>query len=177
MFKRFVCTFLCVLLCVSCCPWGVNATESTTSDGGDHPAYKEVPLTDEELFILEAMGSDVHVVSDENYVETVSELIYHASEFSGTVYQLEGLYSLEGDTATVYRILVSDEHSLILGVPLRYVNKEIEDGAWVRVTGIVAVDEAEDGTSSMVFDVVAIEALPAFGQTTFQWDGSSVHQH
>lgn len=176
MFKRMICVFLCGLLCLPLAACGGNAETTSTSAGDRQVTYEEVPLTEEEKSILEAMGSDVNIIANEDYRTTVSELIYHTSSFVGTVYQLEGVFSLDGEEASVFRTLVNGEQTQILGLPLRYLEKEIDNGAWIRVTGIVAEGE-RNGETGTVLDVVAIETLPEYGQANLQWDGSSIHQH
>ena len=176
MIKRILYVFLCGVLCLSMAACGGNAKDESTSSGDPQVAYKEVRLTEEEKSILEAMGSDVNVITDEDYMKTVSEMIYHTAGFAGAVYQMEGVFTFDGENASVYRTLVNGEQTQVLGLPLNCLEKEIDNGAWVRVTGIVAEGET-NGEPATVLDVVAIEALPVCGQATLQWDGSSVHQH
>lgn len=169
MMKRVLSAVLSVVLILSLAACGEKAADGFKTEQVD---YDAVLLTEEEKGILEAMGSDVNVVSDESYVSTVSELIYHTADYVGSVYQLEGVISVDGENVSVYRTLVNGDETQQLGLPLRYMEKEIVDGAWVRVTGVIA--SGENGT---VLDVVAIEAPEEYGQTEFQWDGSDVHQH
>lgn len=175
MMKRILSILLCAALCLSLAACGGNG-DAPSSAAGDAAVYDPVPLTEEEEGILEAMGSDVQGISDEDYIATVGELLYHTADYAGQVFQLEGVLFADGETASVYRTLENGDQTQTLGLPLRYLEKEIASGAWVRVTGIVAQGEV-DGASATVLDVVAIEALSAYGQDTLPWDGASVHQH
>lgn len=169
MFKKFVCAVLCLALCL---PITACAEQKT-----DTPEPSEtVALTEEEQGILEAIGSDIHVVAEEDYISTIAEMIYHTAEYAGQVYQLEGVLSVEGDSVQLYRTLVSEEETLVLGLPLRYLEKDIADGAWVRVTAIVSQDESGEEPTA-VLDVVAIESLAEAGQAELAWDGGEIHQH
>ena len=174
MLKRIFCACLCILLCLSaagCC----NRVTAEAADG-KHPAYEAVPLTDEEKEILELMGSDVNVIAEEDYISMVAELIYHTDSFIGQVFQLEGVFTSDEEGMTVSRNLVNGEQTLVLGLPLQYLHKELVSGSWIRVTGIVS-DVEVDGQCTTVLDVVAVEALEAFGNDSLPWDGSPIHHH
>lgn len=193
MIKKVFCLLFSIVMCLSFAACGgtneSNAevaettavetapVEATEASAEFEPAvYEEVSLTEDEAMILEAMGSDVNVVAEDAYVETVAELIYHTSEYVGTVYQVEGIFSIDGEDMSVYRILENGDEIQNLGLPVRYLEKDIVNNAWVRLTGVVASAEV-NGENVTVLDIVAIEALPEYGQTHIQWDGSAVHQH
>ena len=151
--------------------------------GGSEPAGTEanavfdaVPLTEEEAALIEMMGEDIVSVSDEDYIGAVSEIIYHTDAFAGQVVQLEGLLRIDGESMTLYRNLVHGDQVQELGLPLRYLEKEVPTGAWVRVTGIVSAAEV-DGQVISVLDIAAIEGLAEVGQFDLEWDGGSTHQH
>lgn len=137
-----------------------------------------IPLTDEESEILEMMGEDVHIITDEDYAAAVTELQAHTDAFSGQVYQLEGVYTtvtLNGvETPYVYRTLVHDEEETICGLPLKYLEKELPDGAWARVTAIINGGDF-DGETRTVMEVVAVETLAETGQAQLEWDGVGHH--
>ena len=135
-----------------------------------------VALDQDEKELLELIGEDIHVVTDDDYARTVSELAYHTGEYSGEVYQLEGIYGVENGASSVSRTLVDGENKTVCGLPLRYVQKEIDAGSWVKVTGVVNTDE-ESGTEQNVLEVVAIESLPEGGQTELPWESGGAHQH
>lgn len=166
--KRFtaaVCA--CLLLMLAGC--GEPAAETTV-----------VPLTDREQNILDQMGDDVHPVADVVWGETVSELQAHCDEFTGEVYQLEGIFrasmTLNGvDTPYVYRTMVNGGEKTELGMPLKYLTKELEDGVWVRVTAIINGSEYGDKTLTTL-EIVAIETLAEAGEAELTWSGSS-HDH
>lgn len=138
-----------------------------------------IPLTDDESEVLEAMGDDVNVITDDDYSGIVIELQAHPGNFSGQVYQLEGVYttgSVNGmDTPFVYRTLIHDGEETTCGLPLKYLEKEIPDGAWIRVTAIIGTEDY-GGETCTVMEVVAVEALAKAGQSQLEWDGVG-HQH
>jgi uncharacterized membrane protein YcgQ (UPF0703/DUF1980 family) len=134
-----------------------------------------VTLTEEETNILEMMGDDVHAVADADYAEVVTELQDNADEFTGEVYQLEGIYTtttINGEESPyVYRTLVNGDEKTECGLPLKYLEKDLPDGAWIRVSGIVNSGEFQD-LSCTVLEVVAVESLDETGQTELTWNGS-----
>lgn len=152
-------------------------TEAVSEEETDkeNPAGAEQGLTDEEKEILEMMGEDIIIVSEEEYASVVSELQFHTGEFNGKVYQFEGVFTADGDTSRISRTLVHDGEKTECGLPLAYLTKEIESGSWVRVTGIVNAGEA-DGETKNVLEVVAIEVLAEEGKAELEWDGAA-HQH
>lgn len=173
MFKKVVCAVLCLALCM---PIAACAEKWTKASEPTNAAAETVALTDEEKGILEAIGSDIHVVSDEDYIKTVAEMMYHTADYAGQVYQLEGILSVKEDSIQLYRTLVSEDETMTLGLPMRYLEKDIADGSWVRVTAIAAQDDSGEEPIA-VLDVVAIESLAEAGQAELAWDGSEIHQH
>lgn len=172
--KKFVLLLLCVAICASMVACG---------GGNDQPAAtetnvigKEIPLTDEEKEIIELMGDDVLPVSDDEYISVISEIIHHTSQYVGRVYQVEGILTVDGENVTLHRNLVHGKETAVLGLPVRYLTKEIESGSWVRLTAIVAEAEV-NGQMMSVLDVVAIEGLAKVGMADMEWDGNSTHQH
>lgn len=138
-----------------------------------------VTLTEDEAEVLELMGEDIIVVTDEDYAETVDELANHTGEFNGKVYQFEGVYSVDDSAEEpvpgVSRTLVNGDEETVCGLPLVYQEKEIEAGSWVRVTGIVNEGEI-NGENMNVLEVVAIEVLAEEGNAELEWEGSA-HEH
>lgn len=169
MFKKFVCFIICLALCMPITACAEKETKASV------PA-EAVALTEEEQGILEAIGSDIHVVAGEDYITAIAEMMYHTAEYAGQVYQLEGVLSVKEDSVQLYRTLVSKDETMVLGLPLRYLEKDIADGSWVRVTAIVAQDDSGEEPVA-VLDVVAIESLAEAGQAELAWDGSEIHQH
>ena len=141
---------------------------------GSENAAEPIPLTSEEAELLEAMGDDVNVITDDVYSNAVIELQAHPGSFSGQVYQLEGVYTtstINGvETPYVYRTLVHDGEETTCGLPLKYLEKDIPDGAWIRVTAIIGTDDY-NGDILTVMEVVAVEALETAGQAQLEWDG------
>ncbi len=140
---------------------------------------KPIPLTEDESEVLAAMGDDVNVITNDDYSRAVIELQAHPGSFSGQVYQLEGVYTTESingvDTPFVYRTLVHDGEKTTCGLPLKYLVKEIPDGAWIRVTAIIGTEDY-DGETCTVMETVAVEALAKAGKSQMEWDGVG-HQH
>ncbi len=171
MFKKIVCALICLALCM---PIAACAEKQTGEPA--KAASEAVALTEEEEGILEAIGSDIHVVPDEDYIKTIAEMMYHTADYVGQVYQLEGVLSVKEDSVQLYRTLVSEDETMTLGLPLRYLQKDIADGSWVRATAIVAQDETA-GQPAVILDIVAIESLAEAGEAELAWDGAEIHQH
>ena len=170
--KKLTLFLICAAMCFALVACGGSAPESTEANA----VFEAVPLTEEEAELIELMGEDIVSVSDEDYIGTVSEIIYHTDAFAGQVVQVEGLLRIEGDTLTLYRNLVHGDQVQELGLPLRYLEKEVPTGAWVRVTAIVSAAEV-DGQKISVLDIAAIEGLAEVGQSDLEWDGGDTHQH
>ena len=135
-----------------------------------------VALGDDEKDILEQMEEDINVVTDDTYVEVMGELLGHVGQYNGQVYQLEGVYTVEGDTVSVSRTLVNGEEKTTCGLPMQYQTKDIENGSWIRVTGVINSVEVE-GENITVLDIVAIEALAQTGEAELEWEGEFQHHH
>lgn len=166
--KKLIAILLSLVLTLALTACGTAESVQTAQ-----PVVATVPLTQEESGILEAMGEDVNVIANEDYIHTVAELLYHGDSFSGQVYQLEGSLRKSDEGVFVYRNLVHDGEKTELGLPLRNLEKDVPDGAWVQLTGIVAVDE--DGNT--VLDVVAIVVPAEVGEVDMDWAGGELHQH
>ncbi len=184
MYKKFLAFFFCVVLGISlvACsgkdslkkPDSSSDTQDlpdSNSDEQDSPNGKEgadgsqEPLlgedaTDEEL--LEVLKDDVNVVTDDNYVKTVTALKEQTEKYTGKIYQLEGIYRADGDMPCVFRTLTGGEDGAELGVPLKYVVSDPKDGDWIRVTGVVEEGESED--NPVILEVVILETLEEQGQ-------------
>ncbi|MBQ6809192.1 MAG: hypothetical protein IJP09_00610 [Clostridia bacterium] len=167
-----------LLTIVSACN---NTDIPNIPDDPDTPNIPETPiiaLTPEEANLLQAIGADLNVIEESEYAETLTEMIYHVGSYSGTVVQFEGIYdsNLNGNSITyVYRILSNNGTETICGLPLSYMEKEIPDNSWVRVSGIINASEV-NGTQATVLEVIAIETLAEKGAEKLDWTGST-HQH
>lgn len=163
--KKFLITVLIILslLTISACK--ENTPVSTIS------------LSQEEIEIIEAIGEDLEIISEEDYPETVTEMIHHTNLYEGRVVQIEGVYSENINDATpyVYRILSHNKMETTCGLPLLYVEKDIPENAWVRVYAIVNKGKIDDKDAT-VLEVIAVETLAEGGQKTLEWNGSS-HNH
>ncbi len=177
MIKKILCAVMCAALCLAmaACTEDKPATDPTRNTA-PLTQKETVPLTQEEKDILEAMGSDIHVVTDDTYINIMAELINHTAQYMGKVYQFEGRFSVNDKGARIYRTLVCGSETMSLGLPLRNLEKEIPDGAWIRVTAIVAQGEI-DGQAATVLDAVAIEAPEKSGKVEIPWDGDDIHSH
>ena len=136
----------------------------------------QIPLNEDEKELLDAVDEDIHVVTDDNYIDTLVELISHTDEYSGQIYQIEGTFTNDGEVPYVSRELVSDEEKAVLGLPLMYLTKDMQLSTWVRVTGIVNEGEV-GGESQTVLEVIAIESIPETGQAQLPWEGNFEHHH
>lgn len=170
----------CALLVLALAGCGAKANEpSTAAPAETDPIISTIPLTEEEVGILEAMGSDVNVVADADYANIVTTLQDHPDSYEGQVYQVEGVYSTETingvQTPFVSRTLVHEGEETKCGMPLMYLSKEIPDGAWTRVSAIIGTGDFE-GETQAVLEVVAIETLAQAGQSQMEWDGVG-HSH
>lgn len=134
-------------------------------------------LTDDEKEMIEILSDDIIEVTDDTYGETVGEIQYHLDRFSGQVYQMEGIYTEEhdGETPYIYRTMVNGEEETFCGLPMVYVNKEIEEGTWISVTGIVNVHEI-NGEMVNALEIVAIQTSEEQGTAVLEWNGSA-HAH
>lgn len=180
--KRITLVLCSALLMLAIAGCGAEQSKDNTEAGSETnvgTSSEVIPLTDEESGILEEMGSDVNVITDEDYSSTVIELQAHPGRFSGQVYQLEGVYTTSTvngvETPFIYRTLVHEGEETTCGLPLKYLEKEIPDGAWARITAIIGTEDY-GGETCTVMEVVAAETLAQAGQSQLQWDGVG-HQH
>lgn len=137
---------------------------NTTSDA---PQYETITLTQEEEDVLQAMKADIHVVDSNSFADTVAAIAEHTADYTGQVYQLEGVYSLQDvhgeSTPYLMQNNAADEKVNAVGLPLLYLEKDVEENAPIRVTAIVGAQD-HDGHSHAVLEVVAVESVPADGQ-------------
>ncbi|WP_322199590.1 hypothetical protein [Acutalibacter intestini] len=142
-------------------------------------AAEVIPLTSEEKDILSQMGEDIHVVSDEDFPQIVPEIIAHCADYTGQVYQMEGFYTVENvngeESPYFYRTLVNNGEKTICELPMKYLEKELPLGAWVRVTAIINFSDL-GGEEFATLEVVAVESLAMPKKTELPWNGPS-HEH
>ena len=155
------CKRILVLLCVGCLLLTTAACGET--DG------KRITLSDEDVALLEEVKDDITVVNDDNYVETVSSFNSNSASLAGHFFQIEGLIRYEEtdseETAFLYRNYEGETGTSELGVALRYLPEKLEEGDWIRVTGILAVTE-HDGHVHPYLDVVTLETPEHSGSAT-----------
>lgn len=153
MIKRVLFTIVVLLLAVSSC---VSCKKDEYGD----------TLTADEIELLEAVKDDIQVVYETEYVSVVTTLQSHAHDYEGQIFQLEGVYSEtfgHGETPCVYRSVMSGERELIYPMLITGFSKKIEEGSWIRVTGILDSKPDDHGHENTVLDVLAIEILSPEG--------------
>ncbi len=123
---------------------------------GDEEPLLSADATDQEL--LDALGENIHVITEDDYLSTVSELIEHTGEYSGNIYQLEGIFTKEGDDPYISRTFPKDGHSSSVRLPLKYLPKEPEENTPIRVTGII-IEGQIGGKAVTVLEVHVLEIL------------------
>lgn len=155
---------------------GLEAKKKTGDEAQSKTQAQTIPLEETEKELLEKVEEDIHKVKDDAYIQTLIELIGHTDNYAGQLYQLEGIYTTEGETAYITRTLVNGEETMELGLPLNYLNKDILVGTWIKVTGIVNSGEV-NGEPCTVLEVVAVEAPSKVGLKELEWDGTLEHQH
>lgn len=181
--KALICALAMSVCFAACGDDAAKQSSKPTKEAGNETETEaavdeDVSLTEEEKKIIEEMGDDVQIISEADYPATVTELSYHVGEYDGQVFQLEGIYTtetFEGGYPYVYRVLNNNGEKTNCGLAMEYIEKEIPEGAWVRVTAIVSSAEI-NGVSSTVLQVVAIETLSNAGNAELTWDGSE-HGH
>lgn len=145
---------LVVLLCSGCNP--------TPKETDTDPVDGAITLSQEEKDILEIMKDDINVVKNDDYVTVISSIIAHTHDYIGQVYQVEGKYSLQDvyseKTPYLSRNVTVEGEERILGLPLRYLDKEIAENTSIRVTAIVNQEDHE-GHAHAVLEVIAIESV------------------
>ena len=160
MIKRILLTIVVLLLVVSTC---ISCKKNEYNDS----------LSSDEIKLLEAVKDDIRVVYETEYVYTVTELQAHAHEYEGQIFQLEGVYSEKfghGETPCVYRSVMSDGRELIYPMLITGFSKKIEEGSWIRVTGILDSKADDHGHENVVLDVLAIEILSTEGNALIDAD-------
>ena len=178
MKKILLSILVAMLLAMSACNNNLGPISDTSDDTNMTIPAETVPLTEEEIDLLNAIGNDLRVISEADYANEVTEMIHHTASYTGQVVQIEGVYSsnLNGDSIPyVYRTLVANGTETTCGLPLVYLETEIPDKAWIRVSAIVGSGEV-NGKSVTVLEVIAIESLSKSGQKTVEWTGSA-HNH
>lgn len=154
---------LLILFCIGCLLFSTAAC-GKKEEGG-------FTLSDEDKALLEQVKDDINLVSDENYVETISSFNTDGASLVGTLYQIEGLISykdIDGEeTAFLYRNYTGGAEPSELGVALRYLPEKIEEGDWVKITGILAAI-GHDDHQHIYLDVVTVETPKEHGSETLK---------
>ena len=152
-----------------------DASESSKDTEGEESGEPEPLLdadaTDEEL--LDVLKDDIHVVADDDYVAMVKAFTEETDEYAGDIYQLEGLYTTEDGFPYVTRTVVDGDSRTASSMPLKYVDEEPEEGAWIRVTGIVNRGEV-NGEDRAVLETVVLEIMEEQGQAELSAHGQEI---
>lgn len=159
MLKKSFLVIVVLALLVSCC---VSCQKQ----------YGET-LTSEEIELLKAIENDIQVVYEPEYVNTVTLLKEHTHDYEGQIFQMEGVYSLKyghGETPCVYRSVMIEGQEWIYSMLISGVTKTVEEGNWIRVTGILSNKADDHGHSNVVLDVLAIEILSQEGTALINAD-------
>lgn len=130
-------------------------------EAGEPEPLLDADATDEEL--LEALKDDIHVVADDDYAAMVKAFTEETDQYTGDIYQLEGLYTTENGFPYITRTVVDGDSKTASGMPLKYVDGEPEEGAWIRITGIVNYGEV-NGENRAVLETVVLEVMEEQGQ-------------
>jgi len=152
--QLIISAFLLVgMLCCGC---------NSTSDEQNIPEYEAISLTQEEEDILAAMGADIQTIANSEFAANITAITEHTHDYIGQVYQFEGTYSMQDvhgeNTPYLIQKVTNDGNETEVGLPLRYLEKDVVEGTPVRVTAIVGVED-HDGHTHAVLEVVAIESI------------------
>ena len=152
--KIIITTLLIIVMLLSGC--------TSHSNDKNTPKYEEITLTQEEVEILAAMEADIITVADSEFEANVTAITEHTHDYVGTVYQLEGVFSVKDVHGESMPYLVqntsNDGGETELGLPLKYLEKKVVEGAPIRVTAIIG-EENHDGHTHAVLEVVALESV------------------
>ena len=111
----------------------------------------EAGASDEEL--LEVLKDDIHVVTEEEFHDTATGILERTAEYTGQIYQLEGVLKMDGTALCLAHD--AEEDSPLL--PLKYLKPDFKEGDKVRITGIASQDTESDDAA--VLEVVVAVAL------------------
>lgn len=166
MISCFVCA--CLFFSTAACS-GSNLKKSAEGSAGLQPdtvsaegkegSSQPEPLLDADATdgeLLEALGDEVHVVTDEDYIKMVKEFQEHTEAYAGQIYQLEGAFATQNGAPCIARTVVDGNEKTTSSMPLKYLTQELEEGTWIRVTGIVNEGEIE-GKSMPLLEAIVVE--------------------
>lgn len=99
MMKKILSIYLCIIISFSmaaCSEKKPQVSMETEQSDNDTPEPLLGPdSTDEDL--LELLAGEIHVVTDEDYIEMINDFKEHTDQYAGKIYQIEGTYTMEGD--------------------------------------------------------------------------------
>lgn len=146
MYKKFLVLFLCVLMGAMVTACGSEDKDKDVNQT-EQPAATEHNPTDEEL--LEALKEDTNVVKAEDFEKTVADIKENITPFAGQIYQFEGTFATVDDIPCITNGSAA-EGKQAASLPMTYLKDNYEEGAKLRVTGIVNLDTAKgEGTEAI----------------------------
>ena len=83
-------------------------------EAGEPEPLLDADATDEEL--LEALKDDIHVVADDDYAAMVKAFTEETDQYTGDIYQLEGLYTTENGFPYITRTVVDGDSKTELSI-------------------------------------------------------------
>ena len=139
-------------------------TDGVKTGGAEENGEKELeslkPIlgadaADEEL--LDLVKDDINVVSQDDYAEVVRDIKEHVEKYSGQIYQMEGFYAKEDGMSY---IIGAREGEAGERLPLRYLTQELDEGARVKITGVISEGDSEnEQDTGAALEVVVLELL------------------
>ena len=139
-------------------------TDGGKTDGAEENGKEELeslkPIldadaTDEEL--LELVKDDINVVSQDDYAEVIRDIKEHVEKYSGQIYQLEGFFTKK-DGAPY--ITDAQEGEAGERLPLRYLTQEPDEGARLKITGVIGEGGSEnEQDTGAALEVILMELL------------------
>lgn len=160
MYKKFLALFLCVsmgALAVACAPQGDTQKDPSDAQPTETPAaLLPSDATDEEL--LDAVKDDIHTVAKSDFDKTVTDINENTVEYAGQIYQFEGVYSSSGDVSYIIGDTAKSADQATERLPLEYLKDAPEEGAKVRMTGIINMGDVK-GENVPVLQLLVVEKL------------------
>lgn len=128
-----------------------SGSNADSGEAGNKEPVLEAGASDEEL--LEVLKDDIHVVSDAEFHDIATGILERTAEYTGKIYQLEGVLKMDGATLCLAHDTEDDAPLL----PLKYLKSNFKEGDTVRITGIANQDTESDSTA--VLEVIVAQAL------------------
>lgn len=124
------------------------------------PPQKVFGLNEWEQTAMETLGPKATEITDETFASTINGFLEDPSSCDGQIYILEGVYTVEDDVPYISRTMPDGSPCRL---PLKYLEKAVEEGAWIRLMGIFSFDTLRDETCCLI-QTVTVEGLETPGQ-------------